>query len=255
MANQILIKNSATPGKVPAVADLALGELALNTNDGILFFRKNNSGVDSVLQINPETINPVTSVNGNVGDVIVSPASIGAINTNLIGIANGVAALDVSGRVPKTQLPDIQTNLSISRQVPALSGTTIIPYDNTTPVITEGTEIATASYIPSDPLSKMVITGCFNVSCGSNTKVLIVAVFRNSTCVGATALNYISANKPQLFPFVISDLDMGASFNTTITYSVRFGVGTSATWYVNRGNNNYLNGMMTKNSINFAEYL
>lgn len=50
MTNPILLKRSATPAKVPLVGDLALGELALNTNDGKLFFKKND-GVDAIVTI------------------------------------------------------------------------------------------------------------------------------------------------------------------------------------------------------------
>lgn len=42
MANNIRIKRSAVPGKVPGLADVDLGELALNTHDGRLFTRQDN---------------------------------------------------------------------------------------------------------------------------------------------------------------------------------------------------------------------
>jgi len=45
MAIPIRIKRSAVPGKRPEVADLQLGELALNTRDGYLFAQKDPSGV------------------------------------------------------------------------------------------------------------------------------------------------------------------------------------------------------------------
>lgn len=50
MANQILIKRTATPAKVPATTDMALGELTVNTFDGKLFLKKNN-GAESVVEI------------------------------------------------------------------------------------------------------------------------------------------------------------------------------------------------------------
>lgn len=50
----IKIKRSSVPGKVPLVSDLSLGELALNTYDGILYSKKNN-GAESIVQLN----NPV----------------------------------------------------------------------------------------------------------------------------------------------------------------------------------------------------
>ncbi len=50
MANTIKIKRSAVQGKAPAVGDLSLGELALNTYDGKLYTLKND-GTASVVEI------------------------------------------------------------------------------------------------------------------------------------------------------------------------------------------------------------
>lgn len=50
MANLIKLKRSAVAGKAPAVGDLALGELALNTYDGKLYTKKDN-GTASVVEL------------------------------------------------------------------------------------------------------------------------------------------------------------------------------------------------------------
>ena len=50
MAQVIKIKRSAVASKIPATTDLALGELAMNTNDGKLFMKKNN-GTDAIVEI------------------------------------------------------------------------------------------------------------------------------------------------------------------------------------------------------------
>jgi hypothetical protein len=41
MANVVKIKQSAVASKVPLTTDLEFGELAINTNDGKLFLKKN----------------------------------------------------------------------------------------------------------------------------------------------------------------------------------------------------------------------
>jgi hypothetical protein len=51
MANTVVLKRSAVPNKTPTTSDLALGELALNTNDGNLFFKKDVSGSQSILSV------------------------------------------------------------------------------------------------------------------------------------------------------------------------------------------------------------
>jgi hypothetical protein len=70
MANQIILKRSSTAGKVPTTAQLALGELAINTHDGKIFIKKDN-GVPAVVEIGG-----VTSVSGLTGDVVLSTADV-----------------------------------------------------------------------------------------------------------------------------------------------------------------------------------
>ena len=50
MAGKIRLKRSDTTGNVPTMGDLSLGELAVNTYDGKLFFKKND-GSDSLESI------------------------------------------------------------------------------------------------------------------------------------------------------------------------------------------------------------
>lgn len=71
MANTIILKRSATPGKVPTTSQLALGEIAINTYDGLLYIKKDD-GTPSVVQIGG-----VTSVNSKTGAVVLSTSDVG----------------------------------------------------------------------------------------------------------------------------------------------------------------------------------
>ena len=51
MAVNIELKRSAVPGKIPSTSQLQLGELAVNTYDGKIYFKKNVSGTESILTI------------------------------------------------------------------------------------------------------------------------------------------------------------------------------------------------------------
>lgn len=55
MANTVVLKRSAVQGKTPTTSDLALGELALNTYDGNLFFKRNVSSTESVVRVATNT--------------------------------------------------------------------------------------------------------------------------------------------------------------------------------------------------------
>jgi hypothetical protein len=50
MANTVVLKRSAVSGRNPSTSDLALGEIALNTYDGNLFFKK-DSGTASIVTV------------------------------------------------------------------------------------------------------------------------------------------------------------------------------------------------------------
>ena len=53
MAQTIKLKRSSTGGNVPATGDLALGEMAINTNDGLMFIKKDVSGTENICTFHP----------------------------------------------------------------------------------------------------------------------------------------------------------------------------------------------------------
>lgn len=70
MATTFRLKRSAVAGKIPAPADLALGELALNTHDGRLF-TKRDDGTEAIVEIGGGSA-------AAVGDVLVSARNPGS---------------------------------------------------------------------------------------------------------------------------------------------------------------------------------
>ena len=49
--NVVKFKRSAVADKIPATTDLALGELALNTNDGRIYLKKSVASVESIVTL------------------------------------------------------------------------------------------------------------------------------------------------------------------------------------------------------------
>jgi len=89
MASIIRLKRSASAGKVPLTTDLQLGELAVNTNDGRLYLKKDN-GAASIVEIGP-----VTSVAGRTGAVALSVADVAGSVTSVAG-RTGAVTLAIS---------------------------------------------------------------------------------------------------------------------------------------------------------------
>lgn len=138
-----------------------------------------------------------------------------------------------------------------SGSIPAFAGTTIIPYDNTTPLITEGTAIWSKSYTPTSLTSNILINCSFSAEVTTGNRYVIAAVFRNSTCIGTSLYRFGNSGYITPFQFLIIDLPNTTS---TVTYSCRVGISNSATWYVNREAASILNGTLASNGFIILEW-
>jgi hypothetical protein len=112
-----------------------------------------------------------------------------------------------------------------------MSGTGTIPYDNTTPQSTEGTQIWTKTVTPASANSKFVITQSFMVDSATSSKNITFALFRGTTCIYATS-TYI-ATSGKLLNAAIHCVDKPNTTANT-TYSLRVGINSSTTWYINQ---------------------
>ena len=130
MSNTVVLKRSAVQGKTPTTGDLALGELALNTYDGNLFFKRNVSSTETVVRVATNTnLLSYTRVTSNTTAVsrqsYIADTSGGAFTITLpaspasgdwVVIADGASfqttALTV-GRNSST-IADIAENLSLN---------------------------------------------------------------------------------------------------------------------------------------------
>ncbi|MBF9235579.1 glycine-rich domain-containing protein [Microvirga alba] len=69
------LKQSAVAGKVPTTAQLALGELAINTTDGKLFMKKSVSGTESIVDLTAAA-SGVSSFNTRTGAVTLNSTDV-----------------------------------------------------------------------------------------------------------------------------------------------------------------------------------
>ena len=134
MANTIVLKRSATPGKVPTTGQLSLGEIAINTYDGLIYIKKDD-GTPSVVQIGG-----VTSVNGETGSVTIDTGDV-AENGNLyftnararsaisagsgISYNSGTGAISTAQTLTTAGSPTF-VDLTLTGGIPSISGS-IIP--------------------------------------------------------------------------------------------------------------------------------
>ena len=65
MAQNIKLKRSSVPGKVPTTAQLDPGEIAINTADGKLYFERDDTSIQTIVTTNA-LITGSLNINGNV---------------------------------------------------------------------------------------------------------------------------------------------------------------------------------------------
>lgn len=105
MANTVKLKRSSVQGKAPATGDLALGELALNTYDGNLFFKKDVSGTESIVSLatvaGTQTLTNKTLTSPTINGGALSGTFSGAVTLSdtTTSTSTTTGALKVSGGV------------------------------------------------------------------------------------------------------------------------------------------------------------
>jgi hypothetical protein len=200
MANTILLKRSNTTGKVPVAANVALGELSINTTDGRLYTNRGGSTVVDLTQNDPITLSgdaTGTSTNPAAGsgysNLAVTLSTVNS-NTGVWGGANGqIPVVTVNGKGLVTAAANVSVS-SVAVTGITSSGTGNIAVTGTTGAVTvaltptgpgAGT-FGNASYIP-------VITTDAYGRVASMTNVAVAAQSTTFTIAGTTGTQAVAA--------------------------------------------------------------
>ena len=128
MAQTIKLRRSAVAGNRPTTAQLDLGELAINTVDGKIYFEKSGSNGESIQEI--FTTNATNSGSlTTIGDVTITGSLSTTGSNTLIGVTSLTGALNVSGSETikgYVQFMPVTTNIdnSLSASYIYVSGST-----------------------------------------------------------------------------------------------------------------------------------
>lgn len=99
MANTIKIRRSTSASSVPTTTQLSEGELALNVYDGKLFFKKVQSGTESIVTLQEGGASGITSLNSQTG----------ATQTFAVGTSGNDVAFSSSSNTHTLNVPDAST--------------------------------------------------------------------------------------------------------------------------------------------------
>lgn len=123
MASTVQLKRSALSGKVPDTGSLALGEIAINTYDGKIFFKKSGSveSIEGIVTTNAVTTGSITLLGtGSFGKVIGSiEATNGVVSgsSQIISILNPLNLYTASIDAYTSSLATTGSNIFIGNQI------------------------------------------------------------------------------------------------------------------------------------------
>jgi hypothetical protein len=157
MAQTIVLRRSAQPGKIPDTGSLNLGELAINTYDGKIFFAKSGSiqSIEQIVTTNTITSGSINIVGTGSFDELVVAKDV-QVNNSLYVVSDivGNGDLDVLGSVSGSELRITGTGSFESLQV------------NDTLIVNHGTTIISGSQLVTSDLTVLgqVNARQFNIS-------------------------------------------------------------------------------------------
>lgn len=195
--------------------------------------------------VNSATIDITASAN-DLSDVNITTPSDGQVlfyNSTTTQWENTTLLVPGQGKLLQVQFGPI----------PTVSGTATIPSDGTVPLITEGVEIWSQTITPSDNGSKIRIGTSIAFAVSNAASSIVVAIFRNNTCVGVMTDTAANKDAMQTVSFTVYDLP---GTTASLTYSARVGRSSgNATWYVNADPNqtNQFGGTLEANAYTVEE--
>ncbi len=199
------------------------------------------------------------------------------LNTNTINEFTGAAGVTIDGlllkdglvasssSVPTAALQDgavtspkvatgmpVQVVSSMSSAVATTS--TSIPFDDTIPQNTEGTEFMTCAITPKSTTNKLVITVVFFASSDTANRNIIAALFQDSTASALAASAQFNSSATFTPSIVVINHELTAGTTSATTFKVRGGLNNTGTMTFNGINTARILGGITKSSIVITEY-
>ncbi len=127
---------------------------------------------------------------------------------------------------------------TVSGTIVTITSTENIPLDNSTPLITEGTEIVSLAITPLTSANRIKVDAVFTISrgiAGPADKAMIASVFRDTVCVASFVYNVRTRLEHTV---VIKTVD-SPNVSSETTYSIRVGCSSgTGEWHINRNDAN-----------------
>lgn len=188
----------------------------------------------------------------------------GAITTASINNAGALTQTGASNFVGAVTLPaSTVTNANVTAGIPVqivnttssaiASGSTVIPFDDTIPQNTEGTEFMTLAITPKSATNILIIEADLQLASDTASREIIAALFQDATANALAAKSGFVAGATR-FPLFVRHT-MAAGTTSAITFKIRAGLDSAGTIIFNgNAGGTRLYGGITKSSIVITEY-
>jgi len=189
----------------------------------------------------PIKLNGATSGSVELGvpDVVGSDVQ----NVLLPSTAGTLDRLERAGNILQVKFAEYTTRTSV---------TTTIPFNDTVPQNTEGTEIITLSITPTSASNKLVIEFFLPMWDGDNVRVGICALFQDSTADAlAVACSINSAANYAIQLGMVHIMDAGTTSPTT--FKLRVGPSTGTMYLNRRQSGNYFGSTTLHTTLQITE--
>ena len=130
---------------------------------------------------------------------------------------------------------------SVHGNIEAQTAATQMLLDNNVPLITDGENLGTGVITRERAASSVMIQFHMTLDAATPTTAIIIAVFRDSKCIGSSVAQISGASEPSDFSMVLVDntgIIGGGSplIPLELTYTARIGSSDGSTWFVNSTN-------------------
>jgi hypothetical protein len=147
-------------------------------------------------------------------------------------------------------------NFSYTQNATETSTTTVLPYDDTVPQNTEGTEVITVTHTPKSATNILRIDASVQVASSANLRI-VGALFQDAVASALMARATFSG-AGSTSQFEMQDLNFSyfvvAASTSARTYKLRVGPGSAGTAYINRESGGGVFGNLSLTTLAVTEF-